>query len=102
MIAGARVISWGMGDIKKFLLRLPCDIYEALELQAVELNTSMNKLIVERLRAPMATVPTFMRAAERTRKIAATLPNTFAGCDIPARPAHAANCNCYICKPPKC
>ena len=93
-----------MSDITRFLLRLPSETYEALQLQAAQLNTSLNKLIVERLKEPMTVAPKFMQAAERTRKIAAILPNTFAGCDVPApttRPEHAANCRCYRCAPPK-
>lgn len=81
-----------MDDIKKFLLRIPSGIYEALEVQSVALNTSLNKLMVEKLRESLGTVPVYQKAVERTRKIAAALPNTFAGSDIPSPAQKSKGC----------
>ncbi len=38
-----------MSDIKSFALRIPKDLYQSLELEALTLNTSVNRLIVGRL-----------------------------------------------------
>jgi len=73
-----------MSDIRKFLLRMPVEVYESLKRESAALNTSLNKLIVERLKYGLTTEPKYLQAAERTRAIAAKLPNTFAGCDVPA------------------
>lgn len=97
-----------MSDIKQFPLRLPIALYESIEMQAVQLNMSVNKLIVERLSDSSGQTPKSMKSIEATRKVASTLPNTFAGSDLPtpagdryAKPAHATNCHCYACQPPK-
>ncbi len=71
-----------MGDIKRFLLRLPTDLYEKLELQAVQLNVSLNRLIVDRLRDSLGVLPVSHRAIESTRREAATHPNTMTASDL--------------------
>lgn len=72
-----------MDDIKRFLLRLPVDLYEKLELQAVELNMSLNRMMVDRLKDSLGVVPVSHRAVDKTRKAAAILPDTIAASDLP-------------------
>ena len=97
-----------MSDIKQFPLRLPIALYESIEMQAIQLNMSVNKLIVAMLSDSSGKTPTNMKSIEATRRVAATLPNTFAAPDLPtpagdryAKPAHALNCHCYACQLPK-
>lgn len=72
-----------MGDIKRFLLRLPGDLYEKLELQAKQVNVSLNRLMVDRLKESLGVIPVSRKAIEGTRKSAASLPNTMTASDLP-------------------
>ena len=71
---------------------MPVSVYESLELSALQLNMSVNNLILSRIADNQGQTPKRMEAAERTRKIAASFPGVVAGCDIPPRVAKPAGC----------
>ena len=94
-----------MDKSTKFQMRINVELLAAIDAQAEADGMSRSEFMVRAARSRLANAPSLDRSSRLPTAPAAvrSLPTVTpaSALPIPQRPAHAANCHCYTCQPPK-